>query len=60
MNITDELKERLKNAKTKEEALEIMDKIKNDAENAGIVLDEEDLKNIAGGCPPLIYFPNFI
>ena len=42
MNLTDDIKEKLKNAKSEEEAKAIID-------GAGIVLDDDDLDKVSAG-----------
>ena len=49
MKLTNELKGKLENAKTEEEAKKIIDETKKDVEDAGIILDDEDLDKVAGG-----------
>ena len=49
MKFTDKLKGKLENAKTEEEAKKIIDETKKDVEEAGIILNDEDLDKVAGG-----------
>ena len=49
MKLTNELKGKLENAKSKEEAKKIIDETKKDVEEAGIILDDADLDQVAGG-----------
>ena len=49
MKLTDELKKKIENAATKEEAKAILEDIKGEAEELGIILDDEDLDKVAGG-----------
>ena len=49
MELTNELKGKLENAKTEEETKKIIDETKKDVENAGIILNDEDLDKVAGG-----------
>ena len=44
MELSKELKEKLENAKSTEEAKKIL-------EDAGIILDDAELDQVAGGCP---------
>ncbi len=48
MKLTDELKGKLENA-SEEEAKKILEETKKDVEDAGVILDDEDLDQIAGG-----------
>ena len=49
MNLTDEIKEKLKNAKSEEEARTIINSIREGTEGADIILDDDDLDKVAGG-----------
>ena len=49
MKLTDEIKEKLKNAKTEEERKAILEEMKDKTEEAGVLLSEEDLEKVAGG-----------
>ena len=49
MKLTDDLKKKLEAAKTKEEAKEILDEAKKNMEDAGIILDDTELDQVAGG-----------
>ena len=49
MELTKELKEKLENAKTEEEAKKILDEVKKDIQDDGVILDDADLDNVAGG-----------
>jgi hypothetical protein len=51
MKLTDELKDKIKNAKTKEEVDAILAETKGGVQQAGIILDEEELNAVAGGLP---------
>jgi hypothetical protein len=53
MEFTNDLKKKLGNAQNKEEAQAIIDETKKGAEQAGILLDDEDLDKAAGGLPGL-------
>ncbi len=49
MKLTDELKKKIDDAKSEEEVKAILGDIKNGAEEAGILLEEEELDKVAGG-----------
>ena len=49
MKLTNDLKKKLEAAKTKEEAKEILDEAKKNMEDAGIILDDTELDQVAGG-----------
>ena len=49
MQLTNELKIKLNNAKTKEEAEMILATAKKNIEAAGIILNDEELNKVAGG-----------
>ncbi len=49
MQLTNELKIKLNNAKTKEEAEMILATAKKNIEAAGIILGDEELNKVAGG-----------
>ena len=49
MEFTNDLKKKLENAQDKEEAQAIIDKTKKGAEEAGIILSDDDLDKAAGG-----------
>ena len=49
MRLTVELKKKIDNAASEEEAKAILDDVKNRAKDAGIILDEEELDQAAGG-----------
>ena len=49
MEFTDELKVKLEGAKNKEEAKEIIEETKKGAEEAGVILDDLELDEAAGG-----------
>jgi hypothetical protein len=51
MQLTGELKEKVEKAETKEEA-------KQTIENAGMILDDAELDQVAGGLPRKIVFCN--
>ncbi len=50
MRLTKETETSLKNAASAEEANKILSETKKGVEEAGVILDEEDLDKIAGGC----------
>lgn len=49
MKLTGELKKKIDNAASEEEVKAILDEVKNGAENAGIILDDGELDQAAGG-----------
>ena len=49
MEFTNDLKKKLENAQDKEEAQAIIDETKKGAEEAGIILSDDDLDQAAGG-----------
>ena len=49
MKLTDKIKEKIDNAKSEEEAKTILESVKDGAEEAGVILDDEDLDQVAGG-----------
>ncbi len=49
MRLTKETETSLKNAASAEEANKILSETKKGVEEAGVILDEEDLDKIAGG-----------
>ncbi len=49
MKLTDKIKEKIDNAKSEEEAKTILESVKDGAEEAGVILDDEDLDKVAGG-----------
>lgn len=55
MKLTEELKGKLENAASSEEAKKILDETKKNIEGEGVILDDEDLDQVAGGfamnCP---------
>ena len=54
MKPTEELKNRLEAAQSKEEAEAILAEAKKAAENAGVILDDEDMDQVAGGGTPIL------
>ena len=49
MKLSEDLKGRLKNAKSEEEAKMILSEFKGAIEEAGLILDEEELSQVTGG-----------
>ena len=49
MKITDELKGKLENARSAEEAKKIIEETKKNVEDAGVILDDAELDKAAGG-----------
>ena len=51
MKLTDQIKEKIYNAKSEEEVKTILENVKEGAEDAGLILDDEDLDKASGGRP---------
>ena len=51
MKLTDQIKEKIDNAKSEEEVKTILENVKEGAEDAGLILDDEDLDRASGGGP---------
>ena len=49
MKLTDELKKKIDNATSDEEVQAILGDVKDGAEDAGIILDDEEMDQVAGG-----------
>lgn len=49
MELTDKIKEKLDNAKSEEEVKTILEEVKCGAEAAGVILDDEEVDQVAGG-----------
>ncbi len=49
MKLTEQIKEKIDNAQSEEEVKTILESVKDGAEEAGVILDDEDLDKIAGG-----------
>ena len=49
MKLTDQIKEKIDNAKSEEEVKTILENVREEAEDAGLILDEEELDKAAGG-----------
>ena len=49
MKLTENLKNKLGGAQSEEEVNEIIDKTKKNVEAAGVILDDDDLDEVAGG-----------
>ena len=49
MKFTDKIKDKIDNAKSEEEVKTILEDVKDGAEEAGVILDDEDLDKVAGG-----------
>ena len=54
MKPTEELKNRLEAAQSKEEKAAILAETKGGVELAGIILDDEDMDQVAGGGTPIL------
>ena len=46
---TEKIKDKIDNAKSEEEVKSILENVKDGAEEAGLILDDEDLNKVAGG-----------
>jgi len=51
MKLTDQIKEKIDNAKSEEEVKTILENVKEGAEDAGLILGDEDLDKASGGRP---------
>ena len=49
MKLTDQIKEKIDNAKSEEEAKTILESVKDGAEKAGVILDDDELEKVSGG-----------
>ena len=49
MKLTDELKKKIDNAKSEEEVKSILEEFKGGVEEAGLILNDEELDSVAGG-----------
>ncbi len=49
MELTDKIKEKIDNAKSEEEVKTILEDVKGGAEDAGVILDDAELDQAAGG-----------
>ena len=49
MKLTDQIKEKIDNAKSEKEVKTILESVKGEAEDAGLILEAEDLDKVAGG-----------
>ena len=49
MKLTNELKSKLENAASEEEVKKIIGDTKKSVEDAGVILDDDDLDKVAGG-----------
>ena len=49
MELTDKIKEKIENAKSEEEVKTILENVKGGVEDAGVILDDADLDQVAGG-----------
>ena len=54
MKFTKKIKDKIDNAKSEEEVKTILENVKAEAEEAGLILDDEDLDKVAGGA--IFYF----
>ncbi len=46
---TEKIKDKIDNAKSEEEVKSILENVKDGVEEAGLILDDEDLNKVAGG-----------
>lgn len=53
MELTKKVQEKLEGVQTEAEAKAIIEEVKKEAEEAGIVLDDKDLDEVAGGWRPI-------
>ena len=49
MKLTEQIKEKIDNAQSEEEVKTILESVKDGAEEAGVILDDEDLDEVSGG-----------
>ncbi|MCR5024687.1 MAG: hypothetical protein K6A90_10200 [Lachnospiraceae bacterium] len=49
MKLTEQIKEKIDNAQSKEEVKTILENVKDGAEEAGVILDDDDLDQVSGG-----------
>ncbi|MBQ6320081.1 MAG: hypothetical protein IJI23_09910 [Lachnospiraceae bacterium] len=49
MELTDKIKEKIDNAKSEEEVKTILENVKGGVEDAGVILDDAELDQVAGG-----------
>lgn len=49
MELTDKIKEKIENAKSEEEVKTILENVKGGVEDAGVILDDAELDQVAGG-----------
>ena len=49
MKLTDELQNKLKNAKSEDEVKKILGETKQNVEEAGVILDDAELDQVSGG-----------
>ena len=59
MKLTDQIKEKIDNAKSEEEVKTILENVKEGAEDAGLILDDEDLDRASGGWEGFIPKPKW-
>ena len=55
MKLTDELQNKLGNAKSEDEVKKILGETKQNVEDAGVILDDEELDQVAGGKCVYVY-----
>ena len=49
MEFTDKIKEKIDNAKSEEEVKTILENVQGGVEDAGVILDDAELDQVAGG-----------
>ena len=59
MKLTDQIKEKIDNAKSEEEVKTILENVKEGAEDAGLILDDEDLDRASGGSERFVPKPKW-
>ena len=60
MKLTDDLKKKLETAQSKEEAEAILAEAKKAAEDAGVILDDAEMDQVAGGMGPAVLINDLI
>ena len=60
MKLTDQIKEKIDNAKSEEEVKTILTETKQNVEDAGVILDDADLDQAAGGVSRVFSNESFV
>ena len=60
MKLSDDLKKKLEAAQSKEEAEAILAEAKKAAEDAGVILDDAEMDQVAGGMGPAVLINDLI